>query len=153
MRALATVPGVEGSAEGFDVLARLPMFSEVSLEELKALYHLCEIRQTTVGESLLQAGQAVDALWVIVEGEVDVRAGEQSVARLGPGHSVGEMVLIDNAPASADVLATAQGSALRLEKTGFEQALAASDRLALNVYSVWLKDLSSRLRETTARVL
>lgn len=141
------------SAEGFDVLGHLPMFSEVSLAELRSLFHLCEMRKMMPGEPLLKQGEAVTALWVIVEGEVEVRAGGQPVARLGPGHSVGEMGLIDDAPASADVLAASQGSALRLEKAGFEQALAASDRLALNVYSVWLKDLSSRLRETTARVL
>lgn len=141
------------SAEGFDVLGRLPMFSEISLDELKALYHLCDLRQLEAGAELLRAGQPVDALWVVVEGELEVRAGGKSVARLGPGHSVGEMGLIDDAPASADVVAGTAGRALRLEKAGFLQALAASDRLALNVYSVWLRDLSNRLRETTARVL
>jgi tetratricopeptide (TPR) repeat protein len=142
------------SAEGFDVLARLPMFSEVSLEELKSLYHLCELRQTSAGEALLQSGQAVEALWVIVEGDVEVRGPQgQSLARLGSGQSAGEMGLIDDAPASADVVVSTPGTALRLDRAGLAQALAASDRLALNVYSVWLKDLSRRLRETTARVV
>jgi tetratricopeptide (TPR) repeat protein len=144
--------GVVRMMEGFEVLGRLPMFAELSLADLKSLYHLCEVRRVPANERLLTEGQATDALWVVLEGEVQVSAGDKELARLGPGAHVGEMGLIDHAPASAHVTAMSPVSALRLERGGFTQALATNDRLALSVYGVWLRDLSLRLRQTSQRV-
>ena len=144
--------------EGFDFLKRLPLFEELSLEDLKSLYHLCELRPFSFGEALIRAGQPAPALFILVEGVLDVRsaatakAAPGTVARLQPGAHLGELGLIDDSPSNVDVVAAAPGRVLRLDKVGLQRALAASDALAVKIFRVFLRTMAARLRETTARL-
>lgn len=139
--------------EGFDFLKRLPLFAELSLGELKAIYHLCDVVTVGFGDKLVSAGAASPALWVILDGTVDVRSSHgREVARLAPGDHVGEMGLFDDAPAGVDVVAAAPVRALRLDKRGFAEAMAADDAFAVRVYRVLFSTLRDRLRATTNRL-
>lgn len=145
--------GIVTVMEGFEVLKELPLFSELSLTELKSLYHLCEVKTVMPGDVVIQAGQPASALYVVMSGELEVKtpAGD-SVARLGVGAFAGEMSLVDDAPAAVHVVVSAPGRVLRLDKRGFRHALASSDSLALRVMKVFVRVLTERLRETTARI-
>jgi CRP-like cAMP-binding protein len=46
------------------------------------------------GETIYQAGDEADALYLVVAGAVDVVDGKRSVARYGPGEIFGESVLV-----------------------------------------------------------
>ena len=50
------------------------------------------------GTTVFSRGAAGDAMYVILEGEVELEVGGRKVAKLGPGEIFGEMALIDNAP-------------------------------------------------------
>lgn len=139
--------------EGFEVLRELPLFAELSLSELKALYHLCEIRNVDSGAVLIKAGQPAPALFVVMRGELEVRTGSGGVVTaLGLGQHAGEMSFIDESPATVDVVASAPSRIIRLDKRGFREALSASDGLALRVLRVFVRTLIERLRDTTARL-
>lgn len=139
--------------EGFDFLKRLPLFADLSLAELKAVYHLCHVVMVPFGDLLVEHGAPSPALWVILEGVVDVRASSgREIARLGPGNHVGEMGLFDDAAAGVDVIAAAPIRALRLDKQGFTAAMAADDGFAVRIYRVLFSTLRDRLRATTDRL-
>ncbi len=139
--------------EGFEVLRELPLFAELSLSELKQLYTLCVIQNVDTGAVLIQSGQPAAALFLVMKGELEVRtpAGEL-VTPLGIGQHAGEMSLVDESPATVDVVASAPSRVIRLDKPGFKKALAANDGLALRVMRVFLRTLIERLRDTTARI-
>jgi len=143
--------------DGFEQLAKLPLFSELSLTELKAIYHLCEIVELPFGAAMIHAGTSSPALWVLLSGVVDVRGtakeGNREVARLQAGAHVGEMGLFDDAPAGVDVVVAAPGRALRLDKQGFREVMAANDAFAVRVHRVLFRTLRDRLRLTTDRLL
>ena len=139
--------------EGFDFFGRLPLFAELSLTELKAIYHLCEVVNVSFGVKLVTAGVASSALWVILEGNVDVRGTSgRDVARLQPGDHVGEMGLFDDSPSGVDVIAAASVRALRLDKRGFRDLMAGNDAFAVRVWRVLFLTLRDRLRATTDRL-
>lgn len=139
--------------EGFDFFGRLPLFSELSLAELKAIYHLCDVVRVPFGDKLVEAGQASSALWVILDGSVDVRGTSgRDVARLETGAHVGEMGLFDDAPAGVDVIAATAVRALRLDKRGFRDLMAGNDAFAVRVWRVLFLTLRDRLRATTDRL-
>jgi hypothetical protein len=139
--------------EGFDFFGRLPLFSELSLVELKSIYHLCEVVNVPFGGKLVEAGSASPALWVILDGSVDVRGRSgREVARLSPGAHVGEMGLFDDAPAGVDVVAAEAVRALRLDKRGFRDLMGANDAFAVRVWRVLFLTLRDRLRATTDRL-
>ena len=139
--------------EGFEVLRELPLFAELSLSELKGLYHLCELKNVDPGAVLIKAGQPAPALFLVMRGELEVRTPDGAVVTaLGIGQHAGEMSLVDESPATVDVIASAPSRIIRLDKRGFREALSASDGLALRVMRVFLRTLIERLRETTARI-
>lgn len=139
--------------EGFEVLRELPLFADLSLSELKGLYHLCELVNVDGGAVLIKAGQPAPALFLVMRGELEVRtpAGDL-VTALGIGQHAGEMSLVDESPATVDVVASAPSRIIRLDKRGFREALAANDGLALRVLRVFVRTLTERLRETTSRI-
>jgi Protein kinase domain/Cyclic nucleotide-binding domain/Inner membrane component of T3SS, cytoplasmic domain len=66
----------------------------------------------TAGELLIRAGDPGDCLYILRDGEVEVASpppaeggGRKLLARLGPGHVVGEMALLNREPRNADVFA------------------------------------------------
>lgn len=139
--------------EGFSFLQRLPLFRELHLAELKSIYHLCSVVALPFGERLVAHGAPAAALWVVLEGNVDVRGTSgKEVARLGPGDHIGEMGLFDDAPAGVDVVAATPVRALRLNKHGFREAMAADDGLAVRIYQVLFATLRDRLKKTTDRL-
>jgi tetratricopeptide (TPR) repeat protein len=88
---------------GFEFLKKTPLFHELSLDEMKAVYTACETKTFPPGGVLIEQGQPGDTLFVLRKGtaRVVVRPAdgkENMVARLGPGSPAGEMALIDDAP-------------------------------------------------------
>jgi tetratricopeptide (TPR) repeat protein len=169
-RGPAPVPLVEGPAppstdgaggeaqvtlmEGFGALKALPLFGELTLPELKSVYHLCQLVTLAADELLIEAGTPALALWIVLDGELAVTSrGGQEIARLAAGAHVGEMGLFDDAPANVDVAVVVPGRALRLDRRGFRDALAASDAFAVRVYRALFVALRDRLRATTEKMM
>jgi tetratricopeptide (TPR) repeat protein len=144
--------GIVTVMEGFEHLHKLPLFAELSLSEMKSLYHLCEILNVRPGDVVIKAGTPAPALFVVMAGELDVTTGANVVAKLGVGQHAGEMSLVDDAPAGVDVVAAAPSRVLCLDRRGFREQLASSDSLALRVMRVFVRVLTERLRDTTARL-
>jgi tetratricopeptide (TPR) repeat protein len=139
--------------EGFDALKALPLLSALSLPELKAVHHLCTVVSLSPQELLIEAGAAAPALWVVLDGELSVSVPSGAdVARVGRGGHVGEMGLFDDAPASVDVVVAVAGRALRLDRRGLRDMIAANDALAARVYRVLFTTMRDRLRATTDRI-
>jgi tetratricopeptide (TPR) repeat protein len=139
--------------EGFDALKALPLLSALSLPELKAVHHLCALVTLSPQELLIEAGAPASALWIVLQGELVVSAASGAeVARVGAGGHVGEMGLFDDAPASVDVVVAVAGRALRLDRGGFRDMVAANDALAARVYRVLFTTMRDRLRATTDRI-
>src|SRR5262245_3416029 len=57
------------------------------------------------GDVLFREGDAGDRMYVVLEGQVDIRVGETVVENAGQGSIVGEMALIDDGPRAASVVA------------------------------------------------
>jgi len=139
--------------EGFDALKALPLLSLLTLAELKAVYHLCSVVTLAAEELLIEAGAPAPAVWIVLGGELLVSAPSgAAVARVGRGGHVGEMGLFDDAPASVDVTVSVPGRALRLQRAGLRDMVAANDSLAARVYRMLFATLRDRLRATTEKV-
>jgi len=142
---------------GFEYLKQLPLFEELSLQEMKALFQRCEERHYAPGERLITQGVAGEALFILIAGDYDVRrvsddGQAHTVATIGPGSYVGEMSMIDDAPTSAEVVAKTQGTALVVSKASFQLFLASNDHVALRVYRVFVQTMCDRLRKTNAQL-
>lgn len=145
-----------GVDHDFEFLQQTSLFAELSLDELKKVHGLCDKVSLAPDQHLITEGQPAKALFVIVRGKVAIgatspRGNELAIAVLGPGEHVGEMSLLDNAPASATVYALDGVVAFRLERTRFQELIAANERIQLRVQSAIIQTLSRRLREANRK--
>lgn len=80
-------------------------------------------RSFAAGETLFAAGQPADRAFLIESGQIEVLAGANRVALLGPGEVVGEMALVEERPHGRTARAVSAGSASALTRDEFESDL------------------------------
>jgi tetratricopeptide (TPR) repeat protein len=142
--------------DGFDFLKSTPLFKELALDEMKAVYQACEIKRYRAGEVLIEQDQPGAALFVVRKGTARVsrRSGakEEAVARMGPGSPAGEMALVDDAPTSARVVAEVDLEAFCITREKFAKLLALNDKIAVKLLRFFVGTLAKRLRTTSERL-
>jgi CRP-like cAMP-binding protein len=99
------------------------------------------------GAMLCRAGEPGDSVYVVLEGELEVRlssAGGRDVRILSlkPGDLVGEMAALDGGPRSADMVALQTTRVWRIPRRALVAALEAEPKAALALIS----ELSRRIR-------
>lgn len=101
------------------------------------------------GSLLFAKGDAGDALYILLEGEVEVRTSNEAgrdtrLAALKPFTVIGEMAVLDGGARSADVCAIRRSRLLRISRDAALSTLEAEPRALLKLIS----ELSLRLRRT-----
>jgi bacteriocin-type transport-associated protein len=112
-------------------------------------------RQVVKGTTLINESQAVDALYIILDGSVNVltqATGEQEVARLGVGEMVGEMSFVDTRPPSATVRAVEKATVFVIPRSELEAKLEEDPGFAARFYRAIAIFLSDRLRGTVSQL-
>ena len=126
-------------------LKAVPLFAGLDSE---ALWHVASIvaeQHLGTGEQILVEGQPGQALYVLVSGEVTVHKGEKELATIGPGEVIGEMGILDDAPASASVTTASDVTVFRLGSGPFYALMASHFEIARAV----IGSLTQRLRATS----
>ena len=100
------------------------------------------------GDVVIHEGEQTDSLIFILEGELAVsNLALGQFERMGVGEIVGEVSLVDSAPASATVTARGEGLALFLDKEMLMAKLAADNGFGSRFYRALAVFLADRLRE------
>jgi len=135
------------SSEAVDTLRAIPLFSNVSDEDLEQVAsHLIE-RRFPRNTTIVEEGLAGDYMYVIREGRVKVTklsedGREKILEFLDAGSFFGEMALLDRAPRIASVKTLKPVKLLALSRTDFLNLLRKSPDLSLSV----IQELCKRLR-------
>ena len=104
------------------------------------------------GDVLVEEGTPGTSMFVIMDGEVSVRAGDSELARLGAGEHFGELSLADNLPRSASIVATSFGSAVSLSADQWADFCRHEPELGTILLWKLLRVLGARLRQTNQLV-
>jgi CRP-like cAMP-binding protein len=75
-----------------------------------------DLRFMAAGETLVEEGQRGDSMFIVVQGEVEVRHGGKTVAAIGEGSFFGEMALVTDSPRLATVVAARDGLLFELHR-------------------------------------
>ena len=101
------------------------------------------------GKTIFAQGDPSDVMYVVLEGDLDLLRGSQSLGTVSAGAIVGEMALIDkDAPRSATAIAKTDCKLVPIDERRFEWLVAETPFFALHVMRI----LVDRLRRTTQRV-
>ena len=126
-----------------DFLAQVPLFSQCTKAELKALARRTNDIKVEEDQVLIKEGQGAYEFFVVVEGRAKVSRNGRKVAEVGPGGFFGELALLDRGLRDATVTALSPMEIIVLPQWDFEQALSEAPRMTRNL----LAGMARRLRE------
>lgn len=111
--------------EVLELLRRMPLFVEMSLDELRALSARLRRRRFAAGEAIIRQGDPGDAFHVVSRGRVDVFQADdagliQKVNEHGRGGYFGELALLSDAPRNATCRAATAVEVLSLARSDFD---------------------------------
>ena len=128
-----------------DELGSLALFADLTRAQLDAAAHMFEEVWLGEGERILREGLTGSGFYVILDGEVTVRAGGRDTAVLGRGDFFGEVSALLGDPPSADVVALHPMRCLLLAGPALHDFLLAYPAVTYRM----LLDQTRRLRTTT----
>ena len=126
-------------------LSSSSLFAGLAGEEL---YPVAEIAQPTAvarGNVVVREGDPGDALFVVMDGRFEIKKGEKTLRSIERGAVFGELALLDGAPRAATIVASDDGTLLRIPREQFEALLDESPELARGV----IRTLLGHLRGTS----
>ena len=127
-----------------DALAKAPLFSALSKQELGALAKATEDLEVEEGKVLTREGDLGREFFVIVDGDVSVTQDGKEIRRLGPGDFFGEIALIyENARRTATVTATSPLRFFVLTRQSFRSLLEHQPEIEDKVMAALEDRLSS----------
>ena len=137
-----------------DLIRRVPLFANLTLEQVEDLAGNVTKRKIKKGEDVVQQGEISNALYLILSGrahvvKTDSKGKEVILATLKAGDYIGEMSLIDNEAHSATVQADTQMDVLVLGREDFTRAVNAN----ITIMAAVMRGLVQRLRTADQKIV
>ncbi len=136
----------------YDFLRKVPLFSDLSNQDLAQLCEMITEVRLAPGEELFAEGAPGDAAYVIKEGQVEIikaSGGREVLLNVRhPGEVIGEISLIEEAPRMASVRARDKSLLLAISKDQFDKLLNTSPSAVRAV----LFTVVARWRSTEAKL-
>ena len=106
------------------------------------------------GQSIIQMGKRPNGVYLLLKGTARVQIPSQNTFRdLGPGEICGEMSFLEDAPASAHVVADAPVEAYQVDQPTLQHLFELFPHLGSRFYRSLATNLSRRLRDVIAKGL
>jgi HEAT repeat protein len=140
MKTLKTLPMMERIL----FLQKIPLFAEMSPEDLKKVASVAIEKFFPDGDYLAHKGAAGHEMYIVISGQLSVvsETGEE-IAHTPPGGYAGEMAILSQEPRSASLLAKEDVRVLSIGQKEFEEILRERPDASLAV----IRELCSRLRK------
>ena len=135
-------------------LKTIPLFENLTEDELNTILQLAFIKDYKKGFNLFFEGMRGGVMYIILEGEIQIykmsEGTEHEIIRLAHGEYLGELTLIDeNEVRSASARFTKDTSLLVITKKCFNTMLETNPNITSKLLMSFLKTMTQRLRKTT----
>ena len=139
--------------EIFSLVGRSLFFAEFSREDISILAGYMDVYRAQAGETIIRENEGgADAL-TQEDIQRGMRTGQQHMTSVGPGMTLGEMSMIDGEPRFATCVATETTVFAVLHRDDMAKIILDHSSLGSKVLVKLVSMLSSRLRQTSARLL
>jgi CRP/FNR family cyclic AMP-dependent transcriptional regulator len=141
-----------------ELLRKIPLFSELSDDQLRKVQDLCERRRYEAGVKVISEGEEGDEMFIVVEGKVEVSKAitfqapgqdhvkfEKQLVVLREGNYFGEVALLASDTRSATVTALSDLDVWVLQGAPIQKLMAQDFELGYRLLSVMSRELCVRL--------
>ena len=150
-------PPAEPDGTIVDSLCSIPMFDALKTVELRTIARYMNCLEVSEGDVIFLEGEKGDYVCFVAEGTLEVTktppGGTRTViTTLSQGQSIGEMAVIEDAPRSADVVATTSARLVTLSRQDFDTILEQHPKIGINLLKNIARVLSRNLRKTSGQL-
>jgi CRP-like cAMP-binding protein len=136
-----------------ETLRNIPLFAGLPTPRLKLIAYTAEVVRFAAGEVIVQQGDPADAVYIVTEGEAEVRLRDNEghdvlLATMGRHSLFGETAVLSRGRRTATVLAKGPVTTFKISAKVFLDLLRQSPDIGMQVMSV----LAQRLEATSARL-
>jgi CRP-like cAMP-binding protein len=144
---------MESLDQDVETLRNIPLFAGLPTARLKLIAYASEVVRFGPGEVIVRQGDAADAVYIVTDGEAEVRLhdadGHDLVLATMTRHSLfGETAVLAQGRRTASVLAKGPVTTFKLSATVFLDLIRQSPDISMRVMAV----LAQRLETTSARL-
>jgi putative peptide zinc metalloprotease protein len=107
-------------------LRQIPAFAALGADDIAEVLEHGDWVNVAPGQTIIEQGAEGDAFYAIRSGQVEVYKDGEPAGSLGPGSHFGEVALLMDVPRTATVIATTPARLFRLDREGFERAIAGA---------------------------
>jgi CRP/FNR family cyclic AMP-dependent transcriptional regulator len=136
-------------------LRRVKILGAMTDEQLERFAKFIEMEQVSQFAVVVKQGDFADTMFLVLEGELRVRimvgGKETTLATLGIGEFFGDVALFDHGPRSADVVANADSTLIKISAAAFDELGKKAPDLATPFLCAVGKTLSARIRADNKR--
>ncbi len=135
--------------ETVEALRKSPLLAALGEEQLAGLAGMARQRSFAAGDTLISEGDArAAAMYVIIDGTVEVKTGDTVLAERHAGDAVGELALVAPTSRTADVVAKTEVTVVVLARWDFVPYVRANPDVAMAV----IEELAARIDEANQRM-
>jgi zinc transporter ZupT len=113
------------------LLSKCDLLRHMPAQDIEDLLPAVRTRNVPAGEALFQAGDPGDALFIVANGRVQIKAESgSSIAELGEGEAFDEMALLTGSARTASAVPVSDVELLQIDRADFDRMLANDGQLA-----------------------
>lgn len=100
-----------------------------------------DMEKYTAGKVIFEEGEPAKKMYVIKDGNVDIKVGDKTIMSIGPGDLLGEMALIDTSSRSATAVASTDSQLIPIDEKRFTFLVQQTPFFALHVMRILVERL------------
>ncbi len=120
-------------------LEAVDLFKNLTSEQLAEIASVAKEMAAAPGKAVIEASTPVDSLYVILEGEVDLKRNGQSFYQAKPGEVLGSWALFDDSPGGVTANALTDVLLLRVSRTDFYDLLSDNVQITQQIFSTLVR--------------
>ena len=120
-------------------LRSVPLFAELGGRELDLVARATTELELPAGSALMRTGTAAREMFVVVDGTLSVRNGQEEIAQIGPRGFAGELGLLARTLRTFDVIALTDVQVIHIDGRMMSTILAEAPEIAVPMLEIVAK--------------
>ncbi len=139
---------VKSETSIYAVLAKIPIFKDLTKREIKAIERILHRRTYETGEIIFHEGDPGVGMYIIEEGHVNITLGKQEklLAVLSNGEFFGEIALLSETPRTATAVSVNQSKMLGFFQSDLFGLLETDPKMGNKIMHRLAQMIADRLR-------
>lgn len=120
-------------------LPKISFFSSLSLDEFKEVINNLSAKSFSSGDVIAEEGNILNALYILAEGEVEIRSKGKRITTLPQGSFIGQKCFFERSPITASAIALTDVTVLELTHASLEEIVKKYPKVKSAVEEIYIE--------------